>query len=152
MKSLAWGLVAIALASVSLPGSAQADSSGQTGRISSAETEIPSSEAMAWDRDFDLLLELSKVPTAGQLKLQARLDALEKKRRDLLAQKQDLEGRLKALQGTYSLTMLLNEMAREGLANPNEVQSDLKAKLRRTENELSDVETALKKLRDQVGG
>ncbi|MEJ2366972.1 MAG: hypothetical protein P8Z49_01130 [Acidobacteriota bacterium] len=152
MKSLAWGLVAIALASVSLPGSAQADSSGQTGRTSSAETEIPSSEAMAWDRDFDLLLELSKVPTAGQLKLQARLDALEKKRRDLLAQKQDLEGRLKALQGTYSLTMLLNEMAREGLANPNEVQSDLKAKLRRTENELSDVETALKKLRDQVGG
>ncbi len=73
----------------------------------------PSTEAMAWDRDFDLLLELNKAPTKVQTVQEDKRQALVQEREKVMAHMTDLKARLAAVEGTFTTEAVLNEMLRQ---------------------------------------
>lgn len=111
----------------------------------------PADEAMAWDRDFDLLLELKKEPTKAQREILTRRAALEQERRTLLEQLADLRSRLAAVEGTYTTEAILSEMLRQGVAGMPEAQENLRAWIERDEVRLKEIDARLLRLSAQGG-
>jgi hypothetical protein len=117
------------------------------------ETGIPpGAEALVWDRDFDLLLELTNEPTPAQLALESKRLAIEKERQVLVARRLDLSRRLESLQGSYTSETLLNEMLRLGVSDLQAVQKTLRDDLKRTDDRIQDLDFQLKRLKTPSGG
>lgn len=108
-------------------------------------------EAMAWDRDFDLLLELKNEPTKAQRETATRRADLEQERRNLLAQLDDLRARLAAVEGTYTSEAILNEMLRQGVADMPAAQENLRSWIRRDEARVKDLDARIMRLAAQGG-
>jgi hypothetical protein len=118
-----------------------------------AKGQPPSNvEALAWDRDFDLLLELSDEPTPAEIALESKMAALEKERQVLVTQRQDLKRRLEALQGSFTSETLLNEMLRLGVSDLQSVQKTLRDDLEQTDDRIRDLDFKLKRLKTPSGG
>jgi hypothetical protein len=129
------------LATTSLPQKGQAEGGMSSG-----------AEALAWDRDFDLLLELTNEPTPAQLAKESKRMAIEKERQALIARRQDLNRRLEALQGSFTSETLLNEMLRLGVSDLQAVQKTLRDDLKRTDDQIQDLDFQLKRLNTPSGG
>lgn len=108
-------------------------------------------EAMAWDRDFDLLLELKGEPTKAQREILTRRAALEQERRTLLEQLADLRSRLAAVEGTYTTEAILGEMLRQGVADMPAAQENLRAWIERDEARLKEIDARRQELSAQGG-
>jgi len=106
----------------------------------------PSTEAMAWDRDFDLLLELNNAPTKTQTIQEDKRKALLQEREKVLAHMTDLEARLAAVEGTYTTEAVLNEMLRQGVGEMLTAQDNLKRWIKEDDDRLKDLDAKLQKL------
>ncbi len=103
-------------------------------------------EALAWDRDFDLLLEMKNEPTRAQREMDTRRDGLVKERRDLTDRIDGLRARLAAVEGTYTTEAILNEMLRQGVADMQTARENLRTWIRRDEDRVKEIEAGLQKL------
>jgi len=108
-------------------------------------------EAMAWDRDFDLLLELKNEPTKAQSEMITQRAGLEQERRNLLEQLGDLRSRLATVEGTYTTEAILSEMLRQGVADMPAAQENLRSWIKRDETRVKEIEARLRRLSAQGG-
>ena len=108
-------------------------------------------EAMAWDRDFDLLLELKNEPTKAQRETASRRADLELERRTLIEQLAEMRARLAAVEGTYTSEAILSEMLRQGVADMPAAQENLRSWIRRDEARLKDLDVRIMRLATQGG-
>ena len=108
-------------------------------------------EAMAWDRDFDLLLELKKEPTKAQREITSKRADLEQERLNLLEQLDDLRARMAAVEGSYTSEAILGEMLRQGVADMTTAQENLRVWIKRDEAQVKDLDTRMKQLSAQGG-
>lgn len=106
----------------------------------------PRDEAMTWDRDFDLLLELNAAPTKAQQAAEERRQALEKERADLADRLDDLQSRLAAIEGTYTSEALLNEMLRQGVGDVQSAQANLRLWIRKDQERVREIDAELQKM------
>ena len=106
---------------------------------------------MTWERDFDLLLEVQKIPTKGQLIASARLAALMQERESEQAKLDDVKKRLALLQSTYTSEALLNEVLRLDAKDFQSVQTKLEDEIRQHTKRLSEIDQQLKRLKPPVG-
>lgn len=111
-----------------------------------AQTPEVGDQALRWERDFDLLLDLQNVPSPADLVRQARIEELKNQRRALRAHLADLQGRWAALQGTYTTETLLNEMLRQGVPSLQEVQKNLKDEMDQTTAKIQNLDDKLRRL------
>lgn len=116
------------------------------GGAAGAPAPAAGEEALSWDRDFDLLLELKDVPTRAELDREARRQALIEERERLARALGDLQSRLDSLQGTYSTETLLNEMLRQGASDMQTVVANLNREIKATKAKIADVDDRLKRL------
>lgn len=138
--------LAILFGALPLAGGAQAAPAG------AGQPDAAGLEALAWDRDFDLILELRKVPSGAQLLKEARRQALEKEKGELQAKVKELQSRLDALQGTYTSETLLNEMLRQGVSDMQSATKNLKDEIHRDQGRIDDLNQSLKRLAAPGGG
>ena len=148
---LALLVVALGTCAQSAPAPAPTPPGGASaaGAVSSQEG---GREALSWDRDFDLLLELKDVPTRAELDLAARRRALVEERGRLGRKLADLQSRLDSLQGTYSTETLLNEMLRQGVSDMQTVVANLSRDIKATKAKIADLDDRLKRLGPPAGG
>jgi chromosome segregation ATPase len=106
----------------------------------------PPQEAMSWDRDFDLLLELKAAPTKAQRETEERRQELEKERAEVSDRLDDLQSRLAAIQGTYTSEALLNEMLRQGVGDLQTAQANLQQWIHRDQGRLREIDAQLRKI------
>lgn len=106
----------------------------------------PQEEAMSWDRDFDLLLELKAAPTKAQQESEERREALEKERAELSGQLDDLQSRLAAIEGTYTSEALINEMLRQGVGDLESAQNNLRQWIHRDQERVREIDADLRKI------
>jgi hypothetical protein len=135
------------------PALAQAPS-GETppARQASTGALVPAGdEAMAWDRDFDLLLELKNEPTRGQREVDARRAGLEQERRDLLQRMDGFRSRLADVEGTLTTETILNEMLRQGVADMQTARENLRIWIRQDEDRVKEIDTGLQRLAFEGG-
>ena len=125
---------------------AQASPTGAQEPPTPAATPPAQEEAMAWDRDFDLLLELKAAPTKAQVEAEERRASLEKERSELIEHLEDLRSRLSAIEGTYTSETLLNEMLRQGVGDTQAAKDNLGKWIRQDEERLKEVEATLLKM------
>jgi FtsZ-binding cell division protein ZapB len=108
-------------------------------------------EAMAWDRDFDLLLELKNEPTRGQQEMDTQRAALEQERRVLLERMDGLRSRLAAVEGTYTTEAILKEMLQQEVADMQTAQENLRNWIRQDEDRVKEIDARLQKLAVEGG-
>lgn len=113
-----------------------------------AGTPAPPTDAMSWQRDFDLLLEVDNKPTRDQVLRVARREALVKERDALQARLDDDKKRLATIQNSYSTEALLQEMIRQDVADFQSVQKNLTDDVRETSRRLTEVRAQIKRLDD----
>lgn len=101
-------------------------------------------EALAWDRDFDLLLELKHAPTKTQKAAEDERAALLKERDGLASKVAELKARLAAVEGTYTTEALLTEMLRQDVADMQSVRDNLRRWIKADEDRMSDIDARLK--------
>ena len=117
------------------------------GQAPPADAASPSSdEALAWDRDFDLLLELKKIPTKAQNEAEIRRATLLAERESLQQSLADLKFRLSAVEGTYTTEAILNEMLRQGTGDMQAAQENLRAWIKRDEARMKETDVQLHRL------
>lgn len=141
-------LLAAVLLMAASPGIAQMPS-GETSpksQPSSGTATSAGDEALAWDRDFDLLLEMKNEPTRAQREMDTRRDGLVKERRDLTDRIDGLRARLAAVEGTYTTEAILNEMLRQGVADMQTARENLRTWIRRDEDRVKEIDAGLQKL------
>jgi FtsZ-binding cell division protein ZapB len=114
-------------------------------------SQEPRQEALAWDRDFDLLLELRDAPTRAEVEAAARRQALTEERDRLSRHLADLQSRLDALQGTYSTETLLNEMLRQGVSDMQTVVANLNREIKAAKSRIAGIDDRLKRFYPQPG-
>ena len=112
----------------------------------------PSTEAMAWDRDFDLLLELNKAPTKVQAIQEDKRKAIAGEREEVRAHMAALEARLAAVEGTYTTEAVLNEMLRQEVADMLTVQDNLRRWIKEDDDRIKELDAKLQKLAAEGGG
>ena len=112
----------------------------------------PSTEAMAWDRDFDLLLEINKAPTKIQTIQEGKRKALAKEREEVLTHETDLKARLAAVEGTFTTEAVLNEMLRQGVADMLTAQDNLRQWIKEDDDRVRELDAKLQKLASEGGG
>jgi len=108
-------------------------------------------DPVAWERDFDLLLEVRNIPTKGELVAAARLQALTQERDGEQAKLEDVKKRLARLQGTYSTEVLLNEMLQLDVKDFQSVQTKLEEEAKAHRKRLLEIEDQLKHLKPTGG-
>jgi hypothetical protein len=113
---------------------------------SSATPAFAGDDALAWDRDFDLLLELKNEPTRAQREMDARRAGLFKERGDLVERIDAFRARLGAVEGTYTTETILNEMLRQGVADMQTAQQNLRTWIRQDEDRVKEIDARLQKL------
>jgi transposase len=101
---------------------------------------------MAWDRDFDLLLELKNEPTRAQREVGARRAGLVQERRELVERIDGLRARLAAVEGTYTTEAILNEMLRQGVADMQTARQNLRNWIRQDEDRVKEIDAGLQRL------
>ncbi len=106
----------------------------------------PRDEAMSWDKDFDLLLELKATPTKAQEAAEEHRQALEKERAGLADRLDDLQSRLAAIEGTYTSEALLNEMLRQGVGDVQSAQANLRQWIRQDQERAREIDAELQKM------
>lgn len=106
---------------------------------------------MAWDRDFDLLLELKNEPTRGQQEMDTQRAALEQERRVLLERMDGLRSRLAAVEGTYTTEAILKEMLQQEVADMQTAQENLRNWIRQDEDRVKEIDARLQKLAVEGG-
>lgn len=106
---------------------------------------------MAWDRDFDLLLEQKNEPTKAQSEMITQRAGLEQERRNLLEQLGDLRSRLATVEGTYTTEAILSEMLRQGVADMPAAQENLRSWIKRDETRVKEIDARLRRLSAQGG-
>jgi hypothetical protein len=140
--------LAVSLLVTAFPAVAQTPSS-EAHSIPQASSVTPSStgdEALAWDRDFDLLLELKNEPTRAQREMDVRRAGLVKERGELAARIDALRARLAAVEGTYTTETILNEMLRQGVADMQTAQENLRIWIRQDEDRVKEIDAKLQRL------
>jgi len=115
-------------------------------QVSSGGPASAGDEAMAWDRDFDLLLELKNEPTRAQREVGARRAGLVQERRELVERIDGLRARLAAVEGTYTTEAILNEMLRQGVADMQTARQNLRNWIRQDEDRVKEIDAALQRL------
>jgi len=85
----------------------------------------PAGEAMLYERDFELLLEQARVPTAGQVVLDEKLASLRQERTALERQRGALQGRLDSISGSFTMVQAAEEMTRQGVHDLREARKNL---------------------------
>lgn len=141
-------LVAAVLLMAASPGIAQMPS-GETPPKSQAPSGAPTSagdEALAWDRDFDLLLEMKNEPTRAQREMDARRAGLLKERGELVETIDGLRARLATVEGTYTTEAILNEMLRQGVADMQTARENLRTWIRQDEDRVKEIDAGLQRL------
>jgi hypothetical protein len=118
---------------------------------SEPEPSAGSTDPMAWERDFELLLEAQNIPTKGQLVSSARMAALLQERDAEEAKLVDAKKRLAQLRGTYTTEVLLNEMLRLEVRDFQSVQAKLEAEIRLHQRRLSEISDQIKRLKPPSG-
>ena len=106
---------------------------------------------MAWDRDFDLLLELKNEPTREQRERGARRAGLEQERRDLLQRMDGFRSRLADIEGTLTTETILNEMLRQGVADMQTAWENLRIWIRQDEDRVKEIDAGLQRLAFEGG-
>ncbi len=109
-----------------------------------ADKAAGADEALAWDRDFDLLLELKNTPTKTQRAAENERAALLKERDGLASKVAELKARLAAVEGTYTTEALLTEMLRQDVADMQSVRDNLRRWIKADEDRMSDIDARLK--------
>lgn len=102
-------------------------------------------EALAWDRDFDLLLELKATPTKAERTAEEEKAQLAKERVEVGEHLDDLKSRLAAIEGTYTSEALLNEMLRQGVADVQTAQGNLRKWIRKDEDRIREIDSELQR-------
>jgi hypothetical protein len=115
-------------------------------QASSVSPESAGDEALAWDRDFDLLLELKNEPTRAQREVDARRAGLVKERGELVEKIDGLRARLAAVEGTYTTETILNEMLRQGVADMQTAQENLRTWIHQDEDRVKEIDAKLQRL------
>ncbi len=110
----------------------------------------PSDEAMAWDRDFDLLLEESGSPTLGQLALQAELEAVEREREAVGRREADLRKRLTNITGNYALVAAAEELSRQGVTDLRLARENLQRDIAAAQKRGAELERKARDLRNRI--
>jgi hypothetical protein len=123
-----------------------ADETPPKPQATSGTAAFAGEEAMAWDRDFDLLLEMKNEPTRAQREIDTRRDGLVKERRDLSDRVDGLRARLAAVEGTYTTEAILNEMLRQGVADMQTARENLRTWIRQDEDRIKEIDAGLQKL------
>ena len=103
-------------------------------------------DALLWERDFELLLELKNIPTRAQIERESRIQELLKERLALQRRLADLNGRMAALQGSYTSETLNNELLRQGVLTSQQAQKNLKDEADQTTDRLREVESQLRRI------
>lgn len=106
---------------------------------------------MAWDRDFDLLLELNKAPTKMQVIQEDRRKALAQERDEVWARLTDLKARLASVEGTYTTEAVLNEMLHQGVGDMITAQDNLKRWIKEDGDRIKELDAKLQKLASEEG-
>lgn len=117
----------------------------------SADAEGSAADPMTWERDFDLLIEVEKIPTKGQLLRQAKRDELMEELDQVQRRLDDSKKRLKALDTSYTTDLLMEEMIRQGVPDLQSVEKNLKDQIRKDSARATELQILLKRL-DQPGG
>jgi len=112
----------------------------------SGATASAGDEALAWDRDFDLLLEMKNEPTRAQREVDARRAGLVQERGDLVEKIDGLRARLAAVEGTYTTEAILNEMLRQGVADMQTARENLRTWIRQDEDRVKEIDAGLQRL------
>lgn len=106
----------------------------------------PQEEAMSWDRDFDLLLELKAAPTKAQRETEERRVALEKERVEVSDRLDELQSRLAAIEGTYTSEALMDEMLRQGVGDLQSAQNNLRQWIHKDQERAREIDAELQKI------
>jgi hypothetical protein len=113
--------------------------------------QAPATAAMAWDRDFDLLLEIRKDPTKDQIKAEDLRQSLLQERQELVARVADFKARLSTVLGAFTTEALLNEMLLQGVADMRSVHENLQAWIARDEARIKEIDARLQKIAERGG-
>lgn len=123
---------------------------GVRGSCQSAPPKTPatasSDEALAWDRDFDLLLELKKSQTKAEGEAAARRAGLLKEKETFQAGLTDFRFRLSSIEGTYTTEAILNEMLRQEVSDMQLARENLRGWIKRDEAQVREIDAQLKHL------
>ncbi len=106
----------------------------------------PGEEALLWERDFDLLLDLKNIPTHAEILRESRIQALRQERQTLRKRLAELQARSAAIQGTFTTEALLNEMLRQGASSVQQVQKNLKDEMDKITTRMREIDDQLRRL------
>ena len=110
----------------------------------------PSPQALAWDKDFDLLLEEANVPTRGQVALEKQLASLVHDR-DMMAKREaSLRQRLQEITGNFTLTALAQELGRQGVSDERTARENLRRQIAETEKVIGGLDEKIKDVKERI--
>lgn len=136
-------LISLVMAAVALAGPCQAapepPAKGQ-----------PSPEALAWDKDFDLLLEEANVPTRGQAVLEKQLASLNHEREMEARRAADLRKRLQDISGNFTLAALAQELGRQGVGDERIARDNLRRQIDEAQKMLAKLDGQIKVTKERL--
>ncbi len=112
--------------------------------------QAPPPQALAWDKDFDLLLEEAKVPTRGQVALEKQLASLVHDR-DMAAKREDsLRQRLQEISGNFTLAALAQELGRQGVSDERTARDNLRRQIADSQKAIGDLDAKIKDVKERI--
>jgi len=109
-----------------------------------------SPQALAWEKDFDLLLEEANVPTAGQVALEKQLSDLTHEREMMARREADLRKRIQAITGNFTLAALAQELGRQGVSDERIARDNLRQQIADTQKRLAQLDRQAKEIRERL--
>ncbi len=114
------------------------------------QKKAPSPQALAWDKDFDLLLEEANIPTRGQVALEKQLASLVHDR-DMMAKREaSLNQRLQQISGNFTLAALAQELGRQGVNDERTARDNLHREIADAQKAISDLEAKIKDVKERI--
>ncbi len=110
----------------------------------------PSPQALAWDKDFDLLLEEANVPTRGQEAIEKQIAALEHEREMTVRHMADLRKRLQDISGNFTLAALAQELGRQGVSDERIGRDNLRQQITDAQKLLAKLDGQIKEQRERL--
>ncbi|MCI4397991.1 MAG: hypothetical protein JHC34_04050 [Acidobacteria bacterium] len=110
----------------------------------------PSTGALAWDKDFDLLLEEANVPTRGQALLEKQLASLNHEREMEARRAADLRKRLQDISGNFTLAALAQELGRQGVADEKIARDNLRHQIDEAQKMLAKLDGQIKQTKERL--
>lgn len=110
----------------------------------------PSPGALAWDKDFDLLLEEANVPTRGQAVLEKQLASLNHEREMEARRAADLRKRLQDISGNFTLAALAQELGRQGVGDERIARDNLRHQIDEAQKMLAKLDGQIKETKERL--